>query len=125
MKKPIIAKVSKTIAEQITSDSNLQQESALGSQLSSDLDQSSQAEVLPDYSELEELTVDTVNNFVLVLVYTRARFLAHYYLEKLALVVHCPWELLYADNLVIAIESLEEHKQTLLRWKYEVETKGL
>lgn len=39
--------------------------------------------------------------------------------------VGCPWELLYADDLVIVAESLEELKQKLLLRKRELECKGL
>ena len=37
----------------------------------------------------------------------------------------CPWELLYADDLVIVAESLEELKEKLKLWKDELELKGL
>ena len=36
-----------------------------------------------------------------------------------------PWEDLYADDLVIIIESLEEHVRRLLTWKEAMEKKGL
>ena len=37
----------------------------------------------------------------------------------------CPWELLYADDLVIAAESQEELERKLSLWKREIELKGL
>ena len=37
----------------------------------------------------------------------------------------CPWELLYADDLVVAADSLEELKDKLRIWKGELEKKGL
>ena len=37
----------------------------------------------------------------------------------------CPWELLYADDLVIVAESLEELKLKLKTWKDSLEQKGL
>ena len=37
----------------------------------------------------------------------------------------CPWELLYADDLVIIDESLEGLRTRLRRWKDEMEAKGL
>ena len=37
----------------------------------------------------------------------------------------CPWELLYADDLVIISESLEELLERLNRWKTGMEAKGL
>ena len=36
-----------------------------------------------------------------------------------------PWELLYADNLVLMAESIEKLKWNLLRWKECMEVKGL
>ena len=39
--------------------------------------------------------------------------------------VGCPWELLYADDLVIAAETLEELKSKLQLWKQNLEAKGL
>ena len=37
----------------------------------------------------------------------------------------CPWELLYADDLVIVAESLEELKLKLKTWKDSLEQKDL
>ena len=37
----------------------------------------------------------------------------------------CPWELLYADDLVIVAETLEELKSQLKQWKNGLESKGL
>ena len=37
----------------------------------------------------------------------------------------CPWELLYADDLVIVAESLEELMEKLDKWKNGMEQKGL
>ena len=37
----------------------------------------------------------------------------------------CPWELLYADDLVIVAESLEELTERLKLWKDNMESKGL
>ena len=37
----------------------------------------------------------------------------------------CPWELLYADNLMISAESMEELLLKVHKWKTEVEKKGL
>ena len=36
-----------------------------------------------------------------------------------------PWELLYADDLVLMAESIEELKWKVLRWKECMEAKGL
>ena len=38
--------------------------------------------------------------------------------------IGCPWELLYADDLVISAESLDELAR-LEGWKTEMEAKGL
>ena len=37
----------------------------------------------------------------------------------------CPWEILYADDLVIIAESLDELLRKLATWKQKLETKGL
>ena len=37
----------------------------------------------------------------------------------------CPWELLYADDLMISAESIEELLVKLKTWKAEMERKGL
>ena len=37
----------------------------------------------------------------------------------------CPWELLYAEYLMISAESIEELLLKLKIWKSEVEKKGL
>ena len=39
--------------------------------------------------------------------------------------VGCPWELLYADDLVIMAETIEELEQRLGLWKQRLEAKGL
>ena len=39
--------------------------------------------------------------------------------------IGCPWELLYADDLVIVAESLEELQMRLSTWKSGLENKGL
>ena len=39
--------------------------------------------------------------------------------------IGCPWELLYAHDLVIVAESLEELKIRLKNWKSRLEEKGL
>ena len=39
--------------------------------------------------------------------------------------VSCPWEILYADDLVIVSESLDVLIQKLMVWKRELESKGL
>ena len=39
--------------------------------------------------------------------------------------VGCPWELLYADDLVAMSESLEDLKDSLATWKEKLESKGL
>ena len=36
-----------------------------------------------------------------------------------------PWELLYADDIVLMATSLEELKEKLLRWKVKMESKGM
>ena len=36
-----------------------------------------------------------------------------------------PWELLYADDLVLMAESIEELKEKVMRWKECMEAKGL
>ena len=48
-------------------------------------------------------------------------------LEALSREFHCgvPWEDLYADDLVIIAESLEECVRRLLTWKEAMEEKGL
>ena len=48
-------------------------------------------------------------------------------LEALSQEFHagCPWENLYADDLVIITESLEELQQKLISWKTNIEEKGL
>ena len=37
----------------------------------------------------------------------------------------CPWELLYADDLVLIAESMEELMEKFERWKVGMESKGL
>ena len=37
----------------------------------------------------------------------------------------CPWELLYADDLMISAESMEELLVKVQTWKTEMEKKGL
>ena len=37
----------------------------------------------------------------------------------------CPWELLYADDLMISAESMEELLVKLKTWKSQMENKGL
>ena len=37
----------------------------------------------------------------------------------------CPWELLYADDLMISADSMEELLVKLKTWKTEMEKKGL
>ena len=37
----------------------------------------------------------------------------------------CPWELLYADDLVLTAETLEDLKKKLTIWKDIIETKEL
>ena len=39
--------------------------------------------------------------------------------------VDCPWELLYADDLVLMSETLEDLKNKLTIWKDNIEAKGL
>ena len=39
--------------------------------------------------------------------------------------VGCPWELLYADDLVLMAESMEELVEKFQRWKDTMESKGL
>ena len=39
--------------------------------------------------------------------------------------VGCPWELLYADNLVLMAETLEDLKKKLTIWKDNIKAKGL
>ena len=48
-------------------------------------------------------------------------------LEALSREFHtgCPWELLYADNLMISAESMEELLVKVQTWKTEMEKKGL
>ena len=48
-------------------------------------------------------------------------------LEALSLVFRtgCPWEPLYAEDLVLIAESEDEHRVKLKLWKSEVEAKGL
>jgi hypothetical protein len=36
-----------------------------------------------------------------------------------------PWEVLYADDLVLIATSMEELKDKILRWKATMEAKGL
>ena len=37
----------------------------------------------------------------------------------------CPWELLYADDLVIVAKTIEERREKLEAWKTGMEVKGL
>ena len=48
-------------------------------------------------------------------------------LEALSREFHtgCPWELLYADDLMISAESMEELLVKVQTWKTEMEKKGL
>ena len=39
--------------------------------------------------------------------------------------VGCPWKLLYADDLVLMAETLEDLKKKLIIWKDNIEAKGL
>ena len=39
--------------------------------------------------------------------------------------VGCPWELLYADDLVLMAETLEDLKRNLTSWKDNIEAKGI
>ena len=39
--------------------------------------------------------------------------------------MRCPWELLYADDLVIIADTMEELNSRLSTWKLHMETKGL
>ena len=39
--------------------------------------------------------------------------------------VGCPWELLYAGDLVLVAETLEDLKKKLKIWKNNIEAKGL
>ena len=39
--------------------------------------------------------------------------------------VGCPWELLYAGDLVLMAETLEDLKKKLTIWKDNIEAKGL
>ena len=39
--------------------------------------------------------------------------------------VGCPWELLYADDLVLIAESMDELIEKFTRWKEGMESKGL
>ena len=60
--------------------------------------------------------------------FTRVRYLALSYsslFSKLCPVTGTPWELLYADDLVISAETEEGLKMKLNKWKTEMEAKGL
>ena len=39
--------------------------------------------------------------------------------------VGCPWKFLYADDLVLMVETLEDLKKKLIIWKDNIEAKGL
>ena len=39
--------------------------------------------------------------------------------------VGCPWELLYADDLVIVADTLDELKGDMKKWKEGLQEKGL
>ena len=73
----------------------------------------------------------TVMNLESKLEFTRIRYLALSYsslYSKLCLVsfrTGTPWELLYADDLVISAETEEGLKMKLNKWKTEMEAKGL
>ena len=72
----------------------------------------------------------TVKNLKWRLVFTKARnsrLLFIIVLEALSRQFSCgfPWEDLYADDLVIIAESLEECVRRLLTWKKAIEKKGL
>ena len=72
-----------------------------------------------------------MRNSKLVLGYTRALFSAHYsfiiVLEALSrdFRVGVPWELFFADDLVIIATSLEECVERVKAWKEGLESKGL
>ena len=63
-------------------------------------------------------------------VYIKAWFYAHsfhYSLKTLSkeFRTSCPWELLYADDLVLTAETLDLLMEKLKLWKYNMENKGL
>ena len=39
--------------------------------------------------------------------------------------VECPWELLYANDLIIFSEAFDEMERRLKKWKYKLEDKAL
>ena len=81
-------------------------------------------------AELESIT-PTVMNLESKLEYTRVRYLALSYSSLYIEALSCefrtgtPWELLYADDLVISAETEEGLKMKLNKWKTEMEAKGL
>ena len=81
-------------------------------------------------AELESIT-PTVVNLESKLEFTRVWYLALFLfvivLEALSREFHTgtPWELLYADDLVISAETEEGLKMKLNKWKTEMEAKGL
>ena len=81
-------------------------------------------------AEFESIT-PTVMNLESKLEFTRVRYLALSYsslYSKLCLASSAlgpPWELLYADDLVISAETEEGLKMKLNKWKTEMEAKGL
>ena len=80
-------------------------------------------------AELESIT-PTVMNLESKLEFTRVQDLALLFvivLEALSREFHTgtPWELLYADDLVISAETEEGLKMKLNKWKTEMEANGL
>ena len=81
-------------------------------------------------AELESIT-PTVMNLESKLEFTRVRYLALSYsslyskLCPMSSALGQPWELLYADDLVISAETEEGLKMKLNKWKTEMEAKGL
>ena len=55
----------------------------------------------------------------------KAQSSAQYFLVSRGFSAGLPWELLYADDLVIMADSLDELSVKLERWKAELSAKGL
>ena len=68
--------------------------------------------------------MDTASNLAYELVFIRALSLAHFSIQTVPYI--CPWELLYADDLMISAESMsiEELLVKLKKLKSEMAKKG-
>ena len=85
--------------------------------------------------KVKVISLQYIFKVLYVLCFTRPRYQVSVYrtigplvvLEALSREFHtgCPWELLYADDLMISAESMEELLVKLKTWKTEMGKKGL